>query len=300
VFAMVQRPFADSGFRPVGSSGPPGTALVVGVAAAPLQAGVVIVLTSAIAGHLAADATATAVAAQGSFPLLAGIFLVMVVAAPFVEELLFRGLLAESLRSKSMGAAIWLSAFAFALWHLRPDAVRYYLLCGALLGLLYWKRGLVCSMAAHATFNGMLLLVAVLSVSGPPHAVAVSGLTTMAPASWRVVTASTADLALRSASGARLEARHLQLPGADASTVLARLRASDSPTPGVTVAGATAHLVQYPAGQAAVVDVTEQGHDGELVLLITPRAVWSFELLTAGNPKARGQLESMLQKLTLS
>ena len=43
------------------------------------------------------------------------------------------------------------------------------------------------------------------------------------------------------------------------------MRANESPTPGVTVDGASAHLAQYPAGSAAVVDIKEHGHDGELV-----------------------------------
>ena len=170
---------------------------------------------------------------------------------------------------------------------------------GALLGLLYWKRGLVCSMAAHATFNGLLLVVAVLSISGPPHAVAGNGLTTMAPAAWRAVKVTGADLSLRAASGARLDARQIPVANADVSALLGKLRAGDSPTPTLAIDGASTHLVHYPAGDAAVVDLKENGHDGELVLLVTPKAVWSIELLTAGNAKARAQVDGMLQKLTV-
>jgi len=209
-------------------------------------------------------------------------------------------LLAESLRPKGRGTAIWLSAAAFSMWHLRPEALKYYLLCGALLGLLYWKRGLVCSMSAHATFNGLLLVVAVLSVSGPAHAVAGGGLMTIVPASWRVESGSSADLALRSASGARLAVRHTDVPGTpDPASVLNRLRSGDTPS-GLTVDAPNTHLAQYPAGPAVVADATDHGHDAELVLLFTPRAVWTFELLTAGNGNARSQLEGMLQKATVS
>src|SRR5205823_13804240 len=63
VLAMVHARLGDSGLRPVWSIGPPGTALVTGVGVGALQAGVLIVLSSAVAGHLSADSTATTVAA---------------------------------------------------------------------------------------------------------------------------------------------------------------------------------------------------------------------------------------------
>src|SRR5207302_8422052 len=134
-----------------------GTAIGVGVVVGGASAVLLVVVMSAIAGYLRSDAVASVIVAEGGFLRIAALLLVSVVAAPAVEELLFRGLLAESLRPRGRSTAIWLSAFAFALWHLRPDALRYYLFCGALLGVLYWKRGLLGSMAAHATSNGPLV-----------------------------------------------------------------------------------------------------------------------------------------------
>jgi hypothetical protein len=228
----------------------------------------------------------------------------MVVCAPFIEELLFRGLLAESLRPRGRGAAIWLSALAFALWHLRPDALRYYLLMGALLGLLYWKRGLVCSMAAHATFNGTLVLVAALSLSGPAHSVSGAGVTFTVPGSWRQVSSSstgptdTSDVDVRSPSGAQVFVQRLAPSGGlDASQLTARFNASPVIAPGVTIKGGTVRPVQYPAGGGAAADVDDNGHDAEAVVISAQQGTVVLELVTNGNAKARTQFESMLQSL---
>src|SRR5438067_322205 len=209
VLSLVQGRLFDSAVEPVWHVGSPATGGAIGVAVGLGVALLVVAATSAVAGHLASDDVASIVLAQGGFLRVAALITVMVVCAPFVEELLFRGLLAESMRHRGRGAAIWLSALAFALWHLRPDALRYYLFMGALLGLLYWKRGLVCSMAAHATFNGTLVVAAAMSLSGPAHTVTGAGVTLTAPPSWRTVSAtplgpvSGRDLELRDPSGAQ-------------------------------------------------------------------------------------------------
>ena len=63
---------------------------------------------------------------------------------------------------------------------------------GALFRLLYWKRGLVCSMAAHASFNGVLTVVAIFLALSPGHSVSLSGLTFQAPSGWHQSTNQTA------------------------------------------------------------------------------------------------------------
>ena len=306
VLSLVQGRLFDSAVKPVWHVGSPGAGVLIGVAVGGAVAAVVVAAASAIAGHLASDDVAAIVFAQGGLLRIAALITVMVVCAPFIEELLFRGLLAESLRPRGRGAAIWLSALAFALWHLRPDALRYYLLMGALLGLLYWKRGLVCSMAAHATFNGTLVVVAALSLSGPAHTVTGAGVTLTTPPSWRAVSVtavgplSASDLELRSPSGAQVFLHRLQLPAQlNASVLTNKLNASPTIAPGVTIKGGSVRPVHYPAGEGAAADVDDNGHDAEAVVITSPQGAVIVELVTAGNANARAQFESMLQSLRI-
>jgi membrane protease YdiL (CAAX protease family) len=303
VLSMVQGRLLDSGVRPVWHIGPPGTALAIGAVVGSLQAGLVIGVSSALAGHMSSDASATIAFAQGGFVRVAVLVGIMVVAAPFIEELLFRGLLAESLRGRGKGAAIWLSAVAFALWHLRPDALRYYLLCGALLGLLYWKRGLVCSITAHAMFNGLLVVAAALSLSGPAHVVSSNGINLTVPFRWRQVTtpADGAGFELRSPSGASVMARRETLPGAlDPTAVIDRLSSATVLGPDVTVKQGTVHQVTFPTASGVALDVVDHGHDAEAVLLPAPQGVVVFELVTGGNASARHDFDRMLQTVSFS
>jgi hypothetical protein len=278
----------------------------VGIGVGAALALFVIAANSALAGHLTSDATSMMVFAQGGLIRIAMLVVVTVVCAPFIEELLFRGLLAESLRPRGKGQAIWLSALAFALWHLRPELLRYYLLIGALLGLLYWKRGLVCSMSAHATFNGLLTLVAALAVTGAAHTVTGAGVTVSAPAAWQQVTSTTGGpdgpgLELRSPSGAGVFVERLDIPAAlDPNELAARMNSVPTLGPGVVVKAGTVHPVQYPAGAGASAEVDDNGRDADAVVISSPQGTVVAELITGGNTNARPQFESMLQSLQIA
>jgi len=302
VLSMVQGRLFDGRVRPVWHVGSPGTGLAVGVGVGAALAFLIVVANSAMAGHLTSDATATTVIAQGGFLRVGMLVLLTVVSAPLVEELLFRGLLAESLRPRGRAAAIWLSALAFALWHLRPELLRYYLLIGALLGLLYLKRGLVCSMSTHATFNAMLVVVAALSLSGSAHTVTAAGVSLSAPASWRQAeTPSPTDVELQNPSGAQVFVHRLSTSAAVDPTGLAR-RMDRAPElgPGITLKAGTVHAVQYPAGVGAAADVDDNGHDAEAVVISSPQGAVIAELVTGGNANAGPQFESMLRSLRFS
>jgi hypothetical protein len=288
--------------KPVWHIGEPGTGLAIGVGTGAALALVVVGIISAVAGHVSSDANAVIVFAQGGVVRIAVLIAVSVVAAPFVEELLFRGLLAESLRSRGKKNAIWLSALAFALWHLRPNAIWYYMLVGALLGLLYWKRGLVCSMAAHATFNGLLTVIAAMSLAGPAHAVSANGVTMSVPASWHA-SSSTGDAALvvRNPSGAAVFVhKQAGIPSAVAADAVSRLGSVSDLGPDVKVKTETAHAVVYPAGSGGQVDIVDHGHAGTALLLATSDAVVSIEFVDGGNAKARADFDTMLQTLRVS
>jgi membrane protease YdiL (CAAX protease family) len=91
-------------------------------------------------------------------------FLTMVVAAPMLEEVLFRGIMLRGLlRSQQPWAAIGLSAALFGLIHFNPAQSLHAALFGVLLGWLYYRtQSLGVCIGVHAlnnllAFGGMLL-----------------------------------------------------------------------------------------------------------------------------------------------
>jgi membrane protease YdiL (CAAX protease family) len=301
VLSLVQGRLIDSDVRPAWHLGAPGTGVAVGVTVGACMALGIAGLLTLLAGHVSSDANAMTAIAQGGVLRVGMLVLVTVIAAPFVEELLFRGLLAESMRGKGRGAAIWLSALAFALWHLRLGAIWYYLLMGALFGVLYWKRGLVCSMSAHATFNGLLTVIAALAITGAPHTVTAAGVSVSAPAAWSVHGTSDAGIQLQSASGAEVEVGRIDAPRqVDATALTSAVNKAPALGEGVVVQAGTVQAVRYPAGTGAEAAVDVRGHSGYVVMLSTPRAVIIAVLVTGGNANARPQFESMLHSLQVS
>lgn len=104
-----------------------------------------------------------------------GIWLVVVIVvlvAPFLEEVVFRGLLFQVLRRRfGLWPGIALSSVAFAIVHLelidRPISLVALLVLGAWLAAALHRTGsLVVPIAAHALFNGVAI-AATLSVTPP-------------------------------------------------------------------------------------------------------------------------------------
>jgi membrane protease YdiL (CAAX protease family) len=79
----------------------------------------------------------------------------VVVAAPFAEEVVFRGILVPSLATRySVALAIWVAATLFALVHFNAFSTLPVLLAGWAFGRLLARSGSVWpSIVAHATFN---------------------------------------------------------------------------------------------------------------------------------------------------
>jgi membrane protease YdiL (CAAX protease family) len=252
--------------------------------------------TSGGAAH--ADAGAALLVSEGTVPHVAAAALLLVVAAPVVEELLFRGLLLESFRHLGGRLALFVSAVAFAAWHLIPSLLVYYSLAGLLLGVLYLRKGLACSIAAHAAFNGTLLVAVVSYALSPGPVVTQDGITLRAPSGWH----SVQDLPFT----------HLVGPS-HAEVVALRLPAGQSYTPAEMVARVqtgvvpelaayetdpdTARTVDLPAGEAMRVDVRADGRDGELVLLPTGRSLCIVMLRSGGSARVRADFTRMLNDL---
>jgi membrane protease YdiL (CAAX protease family) len=155
-----------------------------GAACGILGGGLAVAATSAAEDHLSTDPRAIHMMSGGDLAHVAITILLVCVAAPLVEETLFRGLLLESLRQHALGMAIVVSAMFFAVWHLSKAGLAYYTAMGCVFGALYVKRGLVASMSAHAGFNGVLVLTALSIVLGPSHSYDIGGLRIAVPGGW--------------------------------------------------------------------------------------------------------------------
>jgi membrane protease YdiL (CAAX protease family) len=93
---------------------------------------------------------------------------IAVIGAPLVEELFFRGLLMRSLSTAiGIGGALVAQAFLFGLAHFSPllglanlSVMTAITAAGLIFGITAWKRRVGTSVAAHAFFNLVAVLVA--------------------------------------------------------------------------------------------------------------------------------------------
>jgi membrane protease YdiL (CAAX protease family) len=127
-------------------------------------AGLVAVITQAIAGDFSSAAGDVALELRDEGPFWALlIFAVMImVGAPIVEEIAFRGMLFNALRKKGLGA-VWtivVTAIVFSAFHFEP--IRFFLLLpiGLVYGWVRWKTGsLGAAMVAHGVNNAPAALL---------------------------------------------------------------------------------------------------------------------------------------------
>lgn len=96
-------------------------------------------------------------------------FFLLVIVAPFTEELLFRGLILRGLYKRFGGlVAILLSSLLFGLVHLNPWQFVTALLLGLILGWAYLRTGSVwLCVLGHALVNGAFFLVTTLEPQIP-------------------------------------------------------------------------------------------------------------------------------------
>jgi membrane protease YdiL (CAAX protease family) len=130
-----------------------GTLVVV----AGIAVGLVQILANHVAGHHVAQPKQVDVCVRGGWLLALGP--IFILAAPFAEELFFRGFLYRGLRRRfSLWPAALISGAIFGLAHYQAPS--YLLLIPGLavvgvgLALLFeWRQSVLATMAAHATFN---------------------------------------------------------------------------------------------------------------------------------------------------
>ena len=132
-------------------------------------AGVVALITQAIAGDFSSAAGDVALELRDDGPFWALLlFAVMImVGAPIVEEIAFRGMLFNALRKRGVGTVltIVISAVAFSAFHFEP--IRFFLLLplGLVYGWVRWKTGsLGAAMVAHGVNNAPAALVLLVGI----------------------------------------------------------------------------------------------------------------------------------------
>jgi membrane protease YdiL (CAAX protease family) len=304
-------------FRPVWSEGDSLEAVVYGLGCGSAVALGLLGLTQLATGRLSADPGITTIVSERTPIRIAAAFLLACVAAPWVEELLFRGLLAESLRGKGVKAAAATSGIFFALWHpqaLYPilDAVLghggggmgtffYYVGMGVLFARLYFKRGLKSTIAAHTAFNAVIVLSALVSVSGVAHLVTGNGVTARVPGTWSSAPSPPADLHVTGPSGAELVILHHDMPPGvfiDAAMAAEALNQAAS-DPHLQVTANSTRRVDYPMGQGVRLEAKSEGHAVVLVTVPKGTVLWEIVVATGGSDHANRDFEDILQHIQL-
>jgi hypothetical protein len=191
-------------------------------------------------------------------------------------------------------------------WHLSPSSLRYYAVCGFLLGLLYLRFGLVGSVAAHAAFNGALFCMALVIQFGSGPVVTANGLSVELPGGWRPVAAEAgapADVVVEGPSGSGLLVQHVDMPGASPSpaTIMTSLDAGSlvASSQNKVIAGSVRRFT-YPAGEAVRAQVASNGVRGEAVLIPKPGRLWLITFMGAGSARASADFEEILHRVELA
>ncbi|MFI3317076.1 MAG: type II CAAX endopeptidase family protein [Rikenellaceae bacterium] len=119
---------------------------------------------------------------QRGWPMLVAI----VLAAPFFEEIICRGLIYESMRAKWGVVVAWLgSSLFFALMHLDAAMVINAFFMGLILCYIYIRtRSLIAPMILHAINNGLAFLLILLGLGGDDGNVMLSDLIASQRAYW--------------------------------------------------------------------------------------------------------------------
>jgi len=246
------------------------TSILLGtlVGAAMVAPGVATVFSSK--GRAALDPGAAAIIDDGRLIAIVSGILVLAVAAPLVEEYVFRGLLAQSFVGYSRTMALWISSVAFAAAHLSPVRFPYYLLMGLVLGRLYLRKGIVASVTAHVVVNATILAVAAIVLTTGGSSTVTSGpVQIKLPPGWSAVGArGPATFVAIGPGGATLELVHQPLPPgvtfdeATATQVLATI----PDTAPVAMDRTSIRTVVIGMGRAVEAEASGSGETGLIVV----------------------------------
>jgi membrane protease YdiL (CAAX protease family) len=242
---------------------------------------------SAVTGHLASDPNVTAMVGGGGAARLFLTFVIVSVLAPLVEETIFRGICAGSLLARGTAPAVWISAMAFAVWHLNPAALRYYALMGLVFAGLWLKRGLLASMSAHAAFNGVLAIAAVMATSGAAATATFNDIAVTIPGGWHVdhVHSTPAELLVDGPAGSGLVLAR-QPAGGDGNGPATGSDLEPAPAPDLSFDPGSVARITTGLGPAVTGDVTMRNQPGHVLVVRYDSALYEVFIITAGNPAA--------------
>ncbi len=291
------------------AQGSAATGVAIGVGTGLALGGGMLALISLIAGHLSTDPRSVVMVSEGDLPHIIAAFLIFCVAAPLVEETLFRGVFLESLRGHGTGFAIWMSAIAFAAWHLNPAALRYYALMGALFGLLYVKRGLVCSMSAHAAFNGVLTVAAVVIALSPGATFSVGDMTVKLSTGWSIAHGSLGDapagtVGINGPTGSGVAILAISTNGTAPTVDAIESRISNgsltASMPSQDRITTAPREIALPAGVGVQVGLSMEGHGGQMIFVPHGGYIYEVIFIDAGSDKAKSDFVTMLSSAHFS
>jgi membrane protease YdiL (CAAX protease family) len=282
--------------KPIGSA-------LIGLVCGGALAAVLVAVNSAAAGRLTTDKNVLLLVSEGDIAHIAAAILISMVAAPVVEEILFRGSLAQSfLDEGKRRTAMWVSAIAFAVWHFNPSALRYYALMGMLFFALYRRGGLVRSMAAHCAFNGTLTVVAILLTFRPGPTIHVAGASVATPAGWHLASkqeaagapAGGAGTVVIGPSASQLLVATQDLPRAITAATLEPLIQSSPFLAGSELTSDGVQQITVSGYDALTFTVHRTEGDDRVVFVVEGRRIIYFEMGDRGSAKARSQFEWIL------
>ncbi|MFL6239176.1 MAG: CPBP family intramembrane glutamic endopeptidase [Actinomycetes bacterium] len=310
VGAVVIQRVTAGGVRLLWSTGKPVEGVLIGMGLGIGLGLAALGVNSAITGHLATDPWAQLMTSEGDAPHILVAILLTMIAAPLVEETLFRGLFAESLRSKGLTPAIWLSGLAFAFWHWRFSELRYYSLMGAMFAILYFKRGLVCSMTTHACFNGTLTVVAIILALHPGKTFTYNGVSLTAPRGWHQtanaqgVPAQVFGLDGPSDANIGMMVEPYpanSLPSLNDPAAVRRLQSVIGGSPYANQLDVSRiRQVDLPAGHAIEIPVEVSGYKLETVAVQAHGKLLVLIFHSSGSAKAEHDFQQMLQSLRVA
>jgi membrane protease YdiL (CAAX protease family) len=277
------------------------TSAIWGLGAAAIAVG----FNSLVEGRLTSDPSVGAAIYERAWLATAVLVIALVIAAPFIEEMLFRGLFVESLRSKGQMTAVLSGAVAFSFWHLNPLALRYYVLAGFLLGYLYWRFGLTGSITAHAVFNSSLGVAAVAALSLGPLTVEDSGVRLNLPAGWHLIDEASVDTEFAGSDeeGSVVVLAAETVSGAGLALEFVRLdQGSPSGFERFAVPPNARNVREVPAadGLGTRFALSEpDGTDLDIVVMQRGDAFWVTSLTTNASDRAVEQYPEILESLDL-
>lgn len=259
-----------------------------------------VAVNSGVSGHLASDPNVTLLVGGGGALRIMAALVTTAMLAPLVEETIFRGVCAGTMIKYGVAAAVWSSAIAFAFWHHNPSALRYYAAMGLVFAAIWRKRGLIASMSAHAAFNGVLTIAAVLATSGVGTMTTFDGVSVYVPGGWHVDTAQIASgvevIDGPSGSSMALISKQQEASEQTLDQLEARLQSSPVQT-GVNIDPSSVHEISGAVGPMLSADFTADSQPGHVLAFTYKGAIYEVVMVTAGNPAAEHEWKSVLESV---